>query len=72
MKGRKILLAFIISAVTLTSGCANGTPKTEEAKSEQKTTEENAVVPIKPITAKAIDDKGRIRNEEYLVQKRYP
>ena len=56
MKGRKILLAFIISAVTLTSGCANGTPKTEEAKSEQKTTEENAVVPIKPITAKAIDD----------------
>ena len=56
MKGRKILLAFIISAVTLTSGCANGTPKTEEAKSEQKTTEENAVVPIKPITEKAIDD----------------
>ena len=56
MKGRKILLAFIISAVTLTSGCANGTPKTEEAKSEQKTTEENAVVPIKPLTAKAIDD----------------
>ena len=56
MKGRKILLAFIISAATLTSGCANGTPKTEEAKSEQKTTEENAVVPIKPITAKAIDD----------------
>ena len=56
MKGRKILLAFIISAVTFTSGCANGTPKTEEAKSEQKTTEENAVVPIKPITAKAIDD----------------
>ena len=56
MKGRKILLAFIISAVTLTSGCANGTPKTEEAKSEQKTTEENAVVPIKAITAKAIDD----------------
>ena len=56
MKGRKILLAFIISAVTLTSGCANGTPKTEEAKSEQKTTEENAVVPIKPITAKVIDD----------------
>ena len=48
--------AFIISAVTLTSGCANGTPKTEEAKSEQKTTEENAVVPIKPITEKAIDD----------------
>ena len=56
MKGRKILLAFIISAVTLTSGCANGTPKTEEAKSEQKTTDENADVPIKPITAKAIDD----------------
>ena len=56
MKGRKILLAFIISAVTITSGCANGTPKTEEAKSEQKTTEENAVVPIKPLTAKAIDD----------------
>ena len=56
MKGRKILLAFIISAVTLTSGCANGTPKTEEAKSEQKTTEENAVVPIKPLTEKAIDD----------------
>ena len=56
MKGRKILLAFIISAVTLTSGCANGTPKTEEARSEQKTTEENAVVPIKPLTAKAIDD----------------
>ena len=56
MKGRKILLAFIISAVTLTSGCANGTPKKEEAKSEQKTTEENAVVPIKPLTAKAIDD----------------
>ena len=56
MKGRKILLSFIISAVTLTSGCANGTPKTEEAKSEQKTTEENAVVPIKAITAKAIDD----------------
>ena len=56
MKGRKILLAFIISAITLTSGCANGTSKTEEAKSEQKTTEENAVVPIKPITAKAIDD----------------
>ena len=56
MKGRKILLAFIISAATLTSGCANGTPKTEEAKSEQKTTEENAVVPIKPLTAKAIDD----------------
>ena len=56
MKGRKILLAFIISAITLTSGCANGTSKTEEAKSEQKTTEENGVVPIKPITAKAIDD----------------
>ena len=56
MKGRKILLAFIISAVTLTSGCANGTPKTGEAKSEQKTTEENAVVPIKPLTEKAIDD----------------
>lgn len=56
MKGRKILLAFIISAITLTSGCANGTSKTEEAKSEQKTTEENAVVPIKPITEKAIDD----------------
>ena len=56
MKGRKILLAFIISAVTITSGCANGTSKTEEAKSEQKTTEENAVVPIKPLTAKAIDD----------------
>ena len=56
MKGRKILLAFIISAITLTSGCANGTPKTEEAKSEQKTTEENAVVPIKPLTEKAIDD----------------
>ena len=56
MKGRKILLAFIISAVTFTSGCANGTPKTEEAKSEQKTTEENAVVPIKPLTEKAIDD----------------
>ena len=54
MKGRKILLAFIISAVTLTSGCANGTPKTEEAKSEQKTTEENAVVPIKPLTEKAM------------------
>ena len=51
MKGRKILLAFIISAITLTSGCANGTSKTEEAKSEQKTTEENAVVPIKPIPA---------------------
>lgn len=56
MKGRKILLAFIISAVTLTSGCANDTTKTEEAKSEQKTTEENAVVPIKPLTEKAIDD----------------
>ena len=56
MKGRKILLAFIISAVTITSGCANGTSKKEEAKSEQKTTEENAVVPIKPLTAKAIDD----------------
>lgn len=56
MKGRKILLAFIISAITLTSGCANGTSKTEEAKSEQKTTEENGVVPIKPITEKAIDD----------------
>ena len=56
MKGRKILLAFIISAITLTSGCANGTSKTEEAKSEQKTTEENAVVPIKPLTEKAIDD----------------
>ena len=56
MKGRKILLAFIISAITLTSGCANGTSKTEEAKSEQKTTEENGVVPIKPITVKAIDD----------------
>ena len=56
MKGRKILLAFIISAATLTSGCANGTPKTEEAKSEQKTTEENAVVPIKPLTEKTIDD----------------
>ncbi|MBC5684374.1 hypothetical protein [Ruminococcus hominis] len=56
MKGRKILLAFIISAATITSGCANGTPKTEEAKSEQKTTEENAVVPIKPLTEKAIDD----------------
>ena len=32
MKGRKILLAFIISAVTLTSGCANGTPKTRGGK----------------------------------------
>ena len=56
MRGRKILLAFIISAATITSGCANGAPKTEEAKSEQKTTKENAVVPIKPLTAKAIDD----------------
>ena len=56
MKGRKILLAFIISAATLTSGCANDTTKTEEAKSEQKTTEENAVVPIKPLTEKVIDD----------------
>ena len=56
MKGRKILLAFIISAATITSGCANGAPKTEEAKSEQKTTKENTVVPIKPLTAKAIDD----------------
>ena len=56
MKGRKILLAFIISAATITSGCANGAPKTEKAKSEQKTTKENAVVPIKPLTAKAIDD----------------
>ena len=37
-------------------GMCNGTSKTEEAKSEQKTTEENGVVPIKPITAKAIDD----------------
>ena len=56
MKGRKILLAFIISAATITSGCANGAPKTEKAKSEQKTTKENAVVPIKPLTEKAIDD----------------
>ena len=56
MKGRKILLAFIISAATITSGCANGAPKTEKAKSEQKTTKENAVVPIKPLTANAIDD----------------
>ena len=63
MKGRKILFAFIISAVTLTSGCANGTPKTEEAKSEQKTTEENAVVPIKPIRAKAIDDNPYMAEE---------
>ena len=49
MKGRKILLAFIISAITLTSGCANGTSKTEEAKSEQKTTERKwSLLPIKP------------------------
>ena len=61
--GYIIQIAFIISAVTLTSGCANGTPKTEEAKSEQKTTEENAVVPIKPLTEKAIDDNPDTTDE---------
>ena len=39
MKKRTILLAFIISAVAVTSGCSANEPKTGEVKQEQTKTE---------------------------------
>ena len=39
MKKRTILLAFIISAVAMTSGCSSNEPKTDEVKQEQTKTE---------------------------------
>ena len=57
MKKRTILLAFIISAVAITSGCSANEPKTDEVKQEQTKTESvNSGVLIKPLTKKAIDE----------------
>ena len=60
MKGRMILLALMISAVTVTSGCATNMSKTQESKAEQTQTEnkENmaSVLPIKSLSAKAVDE----------------
>ena len=57
MKKRTILLAFIISAVAITSGCSANEPKTDEVKQEQTKTESvSSGVPIKPLTKKAIDE----------------
>ena len=57
MKKRTILLAFIISAVAVTSGCSANEPKTGEVKQEQTKTESvSSGVTIKPLTKKAIDE----------------
>ena len=57
MKERTILLAFIISAVAMTSGCSSNEPKTDEVKQEQTKTESvSSGVTIKPLTQKAIDE----------------
>ena len=57
MKKRTILLAFIISAVAMTSGCSSNEPKTDEVKQEQTKTESvSSGVTIKPLTQKAIDE----------------
>ena len=57
MKKRAILLAFIISAVAMTSGCSANEPKTDEVKQEQTKTESvSSGVTIKPLTQKAIDE----------------
>ena len=57
MKKRTILLAFIISAVAMTSGCSLNEPKTDEVKQEQTKTESvSSGVTIKPLTQKAIDE----------------
>ena len=57
MKKRTILLAFIISAVAVTSGCSANEPKTDEVKQEQTKTESvSSGVTIKPLTQKAIDE----------------
>ncbi|MGO5026318.1 hypothetical protein ACTQ3O_08745 [Mediterraneibacter faecis] len=57
MKKRAILLAFIISAVAITSGCSANEPKTDEVKQEQTKTESvSSGVTIKPLTQKAIDE----------------
>ena len=57
MKKRTILLAFIISAVAITSGCSANEPKTDEVKQEQTKTESvSSGVTIKPLTKKAIDE----------------
>lgn len=57
MKKRTILLAFIISAVAMTSGCSPNEPKTDEVKQEQTKTESvSSGVTIKPLTQKAIDE----------------
>ena len=57
MKKRTILLAFIISAVAMTSGCSSNEPKTDEVKQEQTKTESvSSGVTIKPLTKKAIDE----------------
>ena len=51
MKKRTILLAFIISAVAVTSGCSANEPKTDEVKQEQTKTESvSSGVTIKPLT----------------------
>jgi preprotein translocase subunit SecG len=51
MKKRTILLAFIISAVAMTSGCSANEPKTDEVKQEQTKTESvSSGVTIKPLT----------------------
>ena len=57
MKKRTIFLAFIISAVAVTSGCSANEPKTDEVKQEQTKTESvSSGVTIKPLTKKAIDE----------------
>ena len=57
MKKRTIFLAFIISAVAMTSGCSANEPKTDEVKQEQTKTESvSSGVTIKPLTQKAIDE----------------
>ena len=57
MKKRTILLAFIISAVAMASGCSANEPKTDEVKQEQTKTESvSSGVTIKPLTQKAIDE----------------
>ena len=63
MKKRTILLAFIISAVAMTSGCSSNEPKTDEVKQEQTKTESvSSGVTIKPLTQKAIDENPYINH----------
>ena len=45
MKKRTIFLAFIISAVAMTSSCSSNEPKTDEVKQEQTKTE-SLLVPL--------------------------